>query len=101
MSIDIYLLALAIYNYCLRSEIHNAGTQVNIQNELSSSATQTRSRKSREVQTEQNNAPVELEAGSADAHRLKRIIDKRSHLIEDAIMENNESTAFQSVLIFY
>ncbi len=68
---------------------------MNIQNELVSSGTHTRTKKNRQIQTEVE-VQSEIDVSSGDSHRLKRLIEKRCNLVESAIFENNNTNAFHS-----
>ena len=71
------------------------GCQASIQNELVSTLSQTRPKKHKECQTEIDEE--EIDERSSDFKRLNKILDRRGHLIEDAITENNQSKAFLSM----
>ena len=71
--------------------------QVNIQNELTSSSSQTRSKKHKEIQTEsETNFEINESKNSDSNHKVKRLLEKRANLMESAIFENNSTLAFLS-----
>lgn len=80
-------------------EVASQSVQVNIQNELVSTGMQTRARKSKEVQTELDESR-EITDRDVDSNRVRRLFEKRAGLVEDAIMENNQSKAFNSKYLF-
>ncbi|CAF1068723.1 unnamed protein product [Brachionus calyciflorus] len=74
-------------------EATDQACQVNIQNELKSSAAQTRSKKHKEIQTENFDFDAE---NNSDLKRVRKIFDKRAQIVEDAILENLNTNAFQN-----
>jgi hypothetical protein len=82
----------AMYN------VVDKGCQVTIQNEITSTMTQTRPRKSKECQTEVEEEVIPESFMSEHVKRLTKILDRRGQLIENAIEENNKTKAFQSWL---
>ncbi len=72
------------------------GCQATIQNEITSSMTQTRPRKNKECQTEREEESIPESLLSENLKRLTKIIDRRRGLVENAIEENNKTNAFKS-----
>ena len=78
-----------------RTDIQDRGCQVNIQHEIVSTGAQTRQSKHKEVQTEvEDDKDTRMRDG--DQQRVKRLFEKRFDIMEDAIIENNNTTAFTS-----
>ena len=77
------------------------GCQVTIQNEITSTLTQTRPRKHKECQTEVEEEEIPESFMSEHVKRLNKILDRRGTMIEKAIEENNKTTAFKSWLNFF
>jgi hypothetical protein len=73
----------------------NKECQISIQSALVSTGINTRPKKHRETQTELKEEE-EINEKSSNLNKVMKILDKRGHLIEEAINENNQSNAFLS-----
>jgi hypothetical protein len=73
----------------------NKECQISIQSALVSTGINTRPKKHRETQTELKEEE-EINEKSSNLNKVMKILDKRGHLIEEAITENNQSNAFLS-----
>lgn len=69
--------------------------QINIQSALASTGVNTRPKKHRETQTELKE-DEEISEKSSSLNKVMKILAKRGQLIEEALIENNQSTAFTS-----